>query len=156
MKQARDLPDFTGWTDEQIDEWLETHDVSELIDKAEKQPPPAARTSTGMPRISRETLAALFSRYSERQDAEGHPDWGRHIESVKQRLLSEDENAVRFIEFLVGKNFIKKEHDKAFACLIALYALLEHQVESERLHRNFAETGNSNETDQASRSILKP
>jgi len=33
MKKAKELPDMSDWTDEQIERWLETHDTSEILKK---------------------------------------------------------------------------------------------------------------------------
>lgn len=141
MKKATEIPEMARWTDEQIDAWLENHDVSELINKSQSTASPVIRTSTGMPRISKETLLAIFSRYSQERPDGNPSNWGDHLESVRKRLIDEDENIVRFMEFVVGKNFPRDLHNKAFECLIAVYAMIEHQVESNEIRRTLTPAG---------------
>jgi predicted DNA binding CopG/RHH family protein len=34
MEKAAKLPDMSGWTDDQIDRWLRTHDTTEILKQA--------------------------------------------------------------------------------------------------------------------------
>lgn len=95
-------------------------------------------TSRGLPVVSDATLQALRSRYGGRRRGEA-TDWGSHLEEVKQRMIEENPNLVKFIEGQVGAMFPIADHNKVFEVLVAMYAVLEWQAEANTLDANTLE-----------------
>jgi hypothetical protein len=85
----------------------------------------------GLPVVSSKTLDALFHVYAGKK-------WGQHLEQVRDRLIQENPNLIKFIESQIGK-FPRELHDAIFEIVIGTVAVLELQ---EMVDRKNVKVGN--------------
>jgi hypothetical protein len=74
----------------------------------------------GLPIVSVKTLEALYDVYAGNK-------WGKHLEEVRERLIQENPNLVKFIENQVGK-YPPKLHTPMFEVVLGTISILEHQA----------------------------
>jgi hypothetical protein len=86
-------------------------------------------TSTGMPRVSREAMDALISRYERRMRSDGKTEWGTYLERVRSRMIEDNPEVVEYMSKVVA-NFPKEMNSEVVASMVGLYAILETQAEA--------------------------
>jgi hypothetical protein len=74
----------------------------------------------GLPVVSAKTVDAIFQVYAGKK-------WGKHLSDLRDRLLQENPELVKFIEGQVGK-YPPESHNAMFEVIMGVISVLDHQA----------------------------
>jgi hypothetical protein len=88
------------------------------------------KTTTGhvLPIVSGKTIDAIHHVYAGKK-------WGNHLTAVRDRLVQENPQLVKFIESQIGK-YPRSLHTAMFEVVIGILSVLEHQALVDQKHQN--------------------
>jgi hypothetical protein len=73
-----------------------------------------------LPVVSAKTVDAIFQVYAGKK-------WGKHLSELRDRLLQENPELVKFIENQVGK-YPPESHNAMFEVIMGVISVLDHQA----------------------------
>lgn len=102
--------------------------------ESEQRPGQPKETSKGLPMVEKSTVTSMWQNFTTREN------WGDNLQRVKQRMLDENPELVKFIESQVGK-FPSPLHLPIFEVIVATIAVLENQAEANKLSSEYMPDG---------------